>query len=85
MLEDVKREREREKKWIFAQIQKYIKQKLQQFKKTVFNSARKKKEKKKAVVIERKITHKKWSCNNGKKYQFKSFQSRGSQIMLHHL
>lgn len=54
MLEDVKREREREKKWIFAQIQKYIKQKLQQFKKTVFNSARKKKEKKK-------------SCGNRKK------------------
>lgn len=31
------------KKWIFVRIQKYIKQKLQQFKKTVFNSAKKKK------------------------------------------
>lgn len=43
------------KKWIFVRIQKYIKQKLQQFKKTVFNSAKKKKN---CIVIERKITQK---------------------------
>lgn len=44
------------KKWIFVRIQKYIKQKLQQFKKTVFNSAKKKKYI--YIVIERKITQK---------------------------
>lgn len=36
-------------------LQKYIKQKLQQFKKTVFNSAKKKRKKERTVVrIERK-------------------------------
>lgn len=42
-------------------LQKYIKQKLQQFKKTVFNSA-KKKERKKELQLEQK--EKKWSRNN---------------------